>query len=650
MWSASLEEVRAGKAYSFSPSFELQLRESMRDVHDHRVLGPGAVCDLVVFCGFTALWWLDFMKRYSSRPWESWRVYWVIVRFHNIPVWVAERGGIQFVDRMLHVTIRDQRELARRWANGCCDTMFDGPGLGITEWLQTRLPLFDVSHPDEWYETESDDDHRYEPWEIYSDTTRWSSSDGYSLERSDCDEDEWESAWDADSVTPSMIEPHGRFYRVRIDEDSDDESYDDLDRKLFELRGSELYDDSDNPMFTNGAERIAGYVPCALGLDRVGKSARFVTSNQVKENLATENTTSIVQAWTLKRTLMGVIAFYLCFMLVGSAVLYYTLPAGMINCCLVRPIIEVETLTGLRDKSVGLYGAWFANSTNQVEDYVCAIDTGLETYMCNDAHKLARSFHFLGMNKSRQEYAARFVMGNGEECKCEPIKATLEAVSDTKEKVRGLVDEFGLISTIGMAFSSLLGMLKSLFASWSGARHIRNYGIALFSALFEFLSWTGQWGLKSCAAVWRWIRHTEAKTAGAVAMAVVATSCAARLTFYGSNFSISGLGFCSEDDTLYYPRGQKVNIRYLPCASNFRGEATKVPDRVISFWTKVDNCAVPIGFGYAVAGGILMCRHQAKGEKSMEELHAAGFPLFAGRAELSVNTVQHTRFPVILPS
>ena len=82
-------------------------------------------------------------------------------------------------------------------------------------------------------------------------------------------------------------------------------------------------------------------------------------------------------------------------------------------------------------------------------------------------------------------------------------------------------------------------------------------------------------------------------------------------------------------------------MRYLPCATNFRGEATSVPDRVVSFWTKVDNCVVPIGFGYVVAGGILLCRHQAKGDKSMEELQAAGFPLYVGRAELSVSTIDH---------
>ena len=148
-----------------------------------------------------------------------------------------------------------------------------------------------------------------------------------------------------------------------------------------------------------------------------------------------------------------------------------------------------------------------------------------------------------------------------------------------------------------------------------------------------------RWGRRGVGSFWRWTTYREAKTAGAVAMAVVATTCAAQLTYYGINFSVGGLGFCTEDETLSYPRGQKVPLRYLPCATNFRGEATSVPDRVVSFWTKVDNCVVPIGFGYVVAGGVLLCRHQAKGDKSMEELQAAGFPLYVGRAELSVSTI-----------
>ena len=133
-WVATLDEVHSGRAYSASPNFEMQLRESVgSDVHGHEVLSGRAVCDLIVIYGFTALWWLDFMKRYHARAWECWRVYWVIVRYRNIPVWVAERGGTRFVDRMLHVSVKDQRELARRWANGNCDTMFHGPGLDITE-------------------------------------------------------------------------------------------------------------------------------------------------------------------------------------------------------------------------------------------------------------------------------------------------------------------------------------------------------------------------------------------------------------------------------------------------------------------------------------------------------------------------------------
>ena len=161
------------------------------------------------------------MKRYHARVWECWRVYWVIVRYRDTPVWVAERGGIRFVDRMLHVSVQDQRELARRWANGNCDTMFDGPGLAINEWLQTRLPLFDsMAHPDEWYETEDEvADDRYHPWETYSSSSAgWSTSDGYSLERSDGEDDrlDWESDWDEESVPASMVEPRGRFYRVRI--------------------------------------------------------------------------------------------------------------------------------------------------------------------------------------------------------------------------------------------------------------------------------------------------------------------------------------------------------------------------------------------------------------------------------------------------
>ena len=153
---------------------------------------PGNICGLS-----NPNWWLDFMKRYYA----GWRVYWVIVRYRNTPVWVAERGGIRFVDRMLHVSVQDQRELARRWTNGNCDTMFDGPGLMITDWLQSRLPLFNsMAHPDEWYETEEEvEDHRYHPWEIdHANSDGWSTSDGYSLERSEGEESDgdWASEWD----------------------------------------------------------------------------------------------------------------------------------------------------------------------------------------------------------------------------------------------------------------------------------------------------------------------------------------------------------------------------------------------------------------------------------------------------------------------
>ena len=410
------------------------------------------------------------MKRYST----GWRAYWVIVRYRNTPVWVAERGGIRFVDRMLHVSVQDQRELARRWANGNCDTMFDGPGLTITDWLQTRLALFNsMSHPDEWYETEEEAvDHRYHPWEIDSTSSAGcSTSDGYSLERSSASqsEEDWAPDWDEESLPASLVEPSGRFYRVRIEYDSDEDSYDDnLDAKLFEARGHELYDDSGSYEVASDSFNAATpeglterYVPCSLGLRQIGKVARFVTSNQIEKNLVSENTTSIVKSWCLKRTLVGVAAFYLLSAATFVAIIYSLLPAGMATCCLARPIIEVETWTGLRGRYSGLYGYWFGNPEAQVEDYVCMLDTGVDSIMCNEAHKLARTFHFMGMNTTRQEFAARYVMGNGTQCRCEPMQAALETIDAAKAKVFSAIEEFGLFSTIGMALSSFFGMLKS---------------------------------------------------------------------------------------------------------------------------------------------------------------------------------------------
>ncbi|CAE7898945.1 fahd2 [Symbiodinium microadriaticum] len=667
-WVADLEEITSGRVYCYSPGLELQLRDAIGGIEDQDDIPPGAVIDLNIRCGFAALWWLDFRKRYFPHEIYGNEIYWVTRKSKNIPVWVAIRNGVPLIDRMLHITKEDQRIIASHFAVGTIWSFYAGPGLELTEWLRDRYPLFTADHdPDEW-ETE----RRWNQWgwdSVYS--TDIETDSEWTEEEADvwCD-DVWEceSDWSA-----SVPEPGDRVYDVRFKDDASfgedfvplDRVYTDeeimrmvVDFNFMQRRWEETYahsEDWDESWYTSLQDDLYDdrdpVYPDEL-LDRLADAdwdgdggfadiPEVCASDQNSENVVNGATTEIVNSWSLKRTAFGVFAFhFLCACLFLSMAIAF-FPSGMIACCLAGPAIQFEVSTGLRNQFTGLSHYWFGDlygrSGLQTEDFVCSLETGDKRRLCDEGHKVARSFHGRGWNVTFQEYAVREILGNGDECKCEPVAAIETGIENLFNRVHAFAEGFGLFTTLSMVCSSAFGMLKGAFVAVTSYKRIKNLGIALCSAAFEFYAWVLQKVFVGGIKLWRWISHHEVRTAGAVSVAVVASACVARLVSYGADFSVLGVGFCAGDDELQFPRGQKISLRYLPCATNLRGAATAVPERMVAFWTKIDGCLVPIGAGCAVAGGVLVCKHQARGERSMEELHAAGFPILIGRAELRVS-------------
>ncbi|CAE7741607.1 Cacna1h [Symbiodinium sp. CCMP2592] len=247
----------------------------------------------------------------------------------------------------------------------------------------------------------------------------------------------------------------------------------------------------------------------------------------------------------------------------------------------------------------------------------------------------------MGFSHDDQVSQARKILGEyKEECLCEPYLAMQEALYRAWHWLLDLRNHVGMPSFVGMGFTSFVGAIKTSFVSFGAVKNTHNVGVAIFSALFEFGAWTMVM-LKRCGlSFWTWLRHVNTATAGTVAIAVVATSYAAKLTFYGIDYSVQGVGFCDNQDLIEFPRGQRAQLRYLPCSGNLSGAASKVPEKIVTFWTAIDGCIIPIGMGYAVSGGVLICKHQVRGGKSMTELAAAGFPLYAAKAALQVSGVE----------
>ncbi|CAE7227995.1 unnamed protein product [Symbiodinium sp. CCMP2592] len=503
MWVADLEEIRAGTALSWSPNLEAQLRAAFEEASGQPRITRAEACDAVAICGFPALFWLDFGYRYM----EANRVYWTIQRLHNIPVWVATQGSIYFVDRTLHVPVADQRILGEEWATGTVRNTFAAPGLRLHEWVEERRELVwhvAVSGLQHLFDSDTEgEDYGYDPWEF--DT--WSSAgcstqvdsrsefgEAWEAEmgESQVDEGFQQDQWEVESVPASLVGPKERVARIRLWDDPsiDGDELAEYERRIeqfWEEQEMREFDEMDGRMFDEmsapyeisvegearqlvieedmwSCESITHdyeadglhFVPCGFGGSALNDMVHYLTSNHVVETVSDEasNTTTIVEHWTLKRTALGLLAFWLTIFGALGFFVSQVLPPGMVPCCLAGPTIRLEQMVGARENFFGAIHSPFQTRGTQPEDLLCAFAPSNVSEHCVNTFLVARTGERFGASAEDQtDYVHRKVDPRTKEkrCECKPWQAT-------KDYVRGILDWFvEAVEFLGKALSAFFG-------------------------------------------------------------------------------------------------------------------------------------------------------------------------------------------------